>query len=162
MYLAGHYQNAYVTHDIDRAIEDLGERFGLRDFTVLKPEMVFHTPDGDKPASVRAGFAWAGGLQIELIQPLGGFVDHYLPYLPQDPQDPTPRFHHTAVRRDDRDAMRAEIAQLGLPLAFEGEVPGLLYIYLDGRQSLGHYCEYVWASPEGWDLMGWPQGRPIL
>jgi hypothetical protein len=66
------------------------------------------------------------------------------------------------VRRDDLAAMRAEIAQLNLPLAFEGEVPGLTYIYLDTRATLGHYLEYVWASPEGWQMIGWPNGRPVL
>jgi len=58
--------------------------------------------------------------------------------------------------------MRAEIAELGLPLAFEGEVPGLVFIYLDARESLGHYLEYVWASAEGWDMIGWPKDKPLL
>lgn len=31
--------------------------------------------------------------------------------------------------------------------------------YLDARESLGHYFEYVWASPEGWGMIGWPEGR---
>ncbi len=159
MFLHGHYQNAYVTRDLDRAVELLGERYGLEDFIVFEPEMVLKTPLGDKPASVRAALAWAGGLQIELIQPCTGFLDHYLPYLPSDESDPTPRFHHVAVRRDDLAAMRAEIAKLNLALAFEGEVPELIFIYLDARATLGHYLEYVWASPAGWEMMGWPKSR---
>jgi hypothetical protein len=55
--------------------------------------------------------------------------------------------------------MRAEIAKLHLPLAFEGEVPGLIFIYLDARETLGHYLEYVWASPAGWEMSGWPKSR---
>jgi hypothetical protein len=162
MFLRGQYQNAYVTHDLDKAMALLTDRYGLKDYIVFEPEMVLKTPQGEKPSSVRAALAWAGGLQIELIQPCTGFLDHYLPYLPADISDPTPRFHHIAVRRDDLAAMCAEIAELNLPLAFEGEVPGLVYIYLDARGTLGHYLEYVWASPEGWEMIGWPKGRPVL
>ncbi len=161
MFLKGHYQNAYVTHDIHKAMDALTERYGLTGYILFEPEMILKTPEGDRPASVKASLAWAGNLNIELIQPVRGFQDHYLPYLPADKADFTPRFHHVAVRRDDLDAMRAEIARLGLPIAFEGEVPGLVYIYLDARKTLGHYLEYVWASKEGWEMMGWPKDRPI-
>lgn len=74
---------------------------------------------------MRAALAWAGSLQIELIEPVSGFVDLYLPYLPPDRSNPAPRLHHIAVRRDDLSAMREEIERLGLPLAFEGSVPEL-------------------------------------
>lgn len=161
MFVKGHYQNAYVTHDLDRAMELVGKRFGIEDYIVFEPDMVLHTPDGMREARVRAALGWAAGLQFELIQPIAGYVDHYVPFLPQDRADPTPRFHHIAVRRDDLDAMRAEIALLGLPLAFEGSVPGLIFVYLDARAALGHYFEYVWASAEGWAGQGWPADRPV-
>jgi Glyoxalase/Bleomycin resistance protein/Dioxygenase superfamily len=161
MFLNGHYQNAYVTHDLDKAMSLLTERFGLSNYIVFEPSMVLKTPEGEKAATVRAALAWAGGLQFELIEPGSGYQDHYLTFLPDDPADPTPRFHHAAVRRDDLAAMREEIAQLGLSTAFEGSVPGLVFIYLDARSTLGHYLEYVWASPEGWDMIGWPRERPV-
>lgn len=160
MFLQGHYQNAYVTHDLDKAMELVTSRFGVTDFLVFEPELMLTTPDGEKPSKVRAALAWAGGLQIELIQPVSGYQDHYLPYLPKDPADPVPRFHHIALRRDDLDAMHDEIDRLGLPLVSKGEIPDLICVYLDARKHLGHYLEYVWASPEGWDLVGWPEGRP--
>ena len=162
MFLQGHYQNAYLTHDLDAAMALVNQRYGTRDWIVFEPDMVLKTPDGDRESSVRAALAWAGGLQLELIQPTRGWHAHYLPMMAADKADPVPRFHHIAVRRDDLDAMRDEIDRLGLPLAFEGEVPGLVYIYLDARESLGHYLEYVWASPEGWEMIGWPQGRPVI
>jgi hypothetical protein len=162
MFMRGHYQNAYVTHDLDKAMQVISDRYGKIDWIVFAPDMNLRTPQGEKPSSVKAALGWAGGLQLELIQPGAGFQDHYLPFLPADKSDPSPRFHHIAVRRDDLDAMRAEIEQLGLPVAFEGEVPGLVYIYLDARASLGHYFEYVWASPEGWEMIGWPEGRAVI
>lgn len=162
MFLKGHYQNAYVTHDLDKAMALVSDRYGVGDWIVFEPDMPLKTPSGTKPSKVRAALAWDGGLNIELIQPVSGHLDHYLPFLPADPKDPTPRFHHMAVRRDDQDAMRQEIERLGLPLAFEGEVPGLVFIYLDARESLGHFFEYVWATPEAWEMTGWPKDRPVF
>lgn len=161
MYLKGHYQNAYVTHDLDAGMAIIDERFGKIDWLVFEPDMVLKTAAGDRQSSLRAAVGWAGGLNIELIQPVSGWNDTYMPFLPTDPGDPTPRFHHVAVRRDDEAQMREEIARLGLPLAFEGAVPGLLFIYLDARKYLGHYLEYVWATAEAWEGQGWPKDRPV-
>jgi hypothetical protein len=160
-FMQGHYQNAYVTHNLEAAMDILRKRFAVDNYIVFEPDMPFTTPAGPKHVHVKACLAWTGGLQVELIEPISGFIDHYVPYLPKDRSDPTPRFHHIAVRRDDLSAMRQEIAQLGLPLAFEGEVPGLVFVYLDARQTVGHYFEYVWATEEMWRNTGWPQGRPV-
>ena len=162
MHLKGHYQNAYVTHDLDRAMKLIDDRYGKLDWIRFEPDMVLKTPHGDKPMVNRVALAWAGGLNLEVIQPVSGYIDDYAHMLPEDPSDATPRFHHIAVRRDDEAEMRAEIERLGLPLAFEGEVPGLLFIYLDARASLGHYFEYVYATEEAWEMTGWPKGRPVL
>ena len=80
----------------------------------------------------------------------------YAAYLPENEADAAPRLHHVAVRREDLDAMRAEIAQLAAPVVFEGEGPSIQYVLVDARKSLGHYLEYVWATPEGWAMVGWP------
>jgi hypothetical protein len=168
MFLRGHMQNAYVTHDLDRAMELVGNRFGVEKFDRFNPDMVVKTPAGEKPMVSRVASYWAGGLNIEIIEPVSGYVDHYVTMLPADRKDATPRFHHVSLRRDDEAAMRDEIARLGLPLAFEGPVsikdpiPSLVFVYLDGRQSLGHYVEYTWKSPEAWKFVGWPEGRPVF
>lgn len=168
MFLRGHMQNAYVTHDLDRAMEMVGNRFGVERFDRFDPEMVVKTTSGDKPMVTRVASFWAGGLNVEMIEPVSGYVDHYMTMLPQDRSDVTPRFHHISLRRDDEAAMREEIAQLGLPLAFEGPVsikspiPSLVFVYLDGRETLGHYVEFTWKSPEGWKFVGWPKGRPVF
>jgi len=168
MFLRGHMQNAYVTHDLDRAMEMIASRFKVEKFDRFDPEMVINTPDGEQPMSSRVASFWAGGLNVEIIQPVSGYVDHYVSMLPQDRSDAVPRFHHISLRRDDEAAMREEIAQLGLPLAFEGPVtikgpiPKLVFIYLDARRALGHYVEFTWKSPEGWKFVGWPEGRPVF
>jgi hypothetical protein len=167
MFLRGHMQNAYVTHNLDKAMEIVSERCGGERFDRFDPDMVVKTQTGDQPLACRVASFWAGGLNIEIIQPVSGCVDHYAAMLPADRSDAVPRFHHISLRREDEAAMRKEISQFGLPLAFEGPVsikeaiPSLIFIYLDGRALLGHYVEFTWKSPEGWKLVGWPVGRPV-
>lgn len=165
--LRGHMQNAYVTHDLDKAMEIVGNTYGVERFDRFDPEMTVNTPDGPQPMVNRVASYWAGGLNIEIIQPISGYVQHYLNMLPADTKDAVPRFHHISLRRDDEAAMRVEIAALGLPLAFEGPlaikeaIPSLVFVYLDARASLGHYVEFTWKSPEAWTFVGWPEGRPV-
>jgi hypothetical protein len=161
MSFRGHYQNAYVTHDLDRAMELTGRSFGLQDFRVFDASMFLKTPSGEKASSVRVALAWAGGLQIELIQPVSGYLDPYLSALPDDPKDAVPRFHHTAVRRDDLAEMRREVQSLGLDCAFETAGPGLTCLFIDARQRLGHYFELVYATSAGWEMLGWPAGLTV-
>jgi len=162
MYFSGHYQNAYVTHDLDKAMRLFSDRFGLKDWLVYEPEMTVKTLQGLQPYAVRLATAWSGTLQLELIQPVSGFVHHYRNFLPEDSADFVPRFHHTALRRSSEQALRAEIAEIGLPLAFEGEVPGMVFVYLDAREWLGHYLEMCWATPEMWTINGWPADKPAV
>ena len=157
MYLQGHFQNAYVTHDVERGLDILRRRYGV-DAPAMRfdPDMTLKTPDGHKAAKVRVALIWIGMLQVELIQPVSGHVGAYLDVLPADPDDAGLRFHHVCVRRDDLDAMQAEIDASGLPRAFEAAYPGGYFVYLDTRPTLGHYLEYAWATPEGWRAQGWP------
>lgn len=161
MFLRNHYQNAYITHDLEAAMTLVSDRWGVKDWIRFEPDMVLKTREGDKEASVRVALGWCDHVQIELIEPVRGWIDPYRCVLGADGSDPTPVFHHVAVRRDDEAQMRQEIADLGLPVVFEGSVPGLVFIYLDARASLGHFFEYVWADAEGWQGQGWPAGKPV-
>jgi hypothetical protein len=162
MFLHGHMQNAYVTHDLDKAMEIVADRFGVEKFDRFDPDMTVNTPIGPQPMVNRVASYWAGGLNIEIIQPVSGYIEHYLSMLPADKTDAVPRFHHISLRRDDYAEMQAEIARLGLPFVCEGGIPDLLYTYLDGRSTFGHFVEYVWASEAGWKMIGWPEGRPAV
>ncbi|VWX48267.1 VOC family protein [Novosphingobium sp. 9U] len=167
MFIRGHMQNAYVTHDLDKAVEMMGNQFDMQNWDRIDPDMVVNTLEGPKPLQCRVASTWAGGLNIELIEPVGGYVEHYVNMLPDDRSDAVPRFHHISLRRDNEAEMREEVARLGLPLAFEGplstkdKIPSLVFIYLDGRKTLGHYVEFTWKSDEAWRFVGWPEGRPV-
>ena len=167
MFIRGHMQNAYVTHNLDKAMEIVADKFGVEKFDRFDPDMTVNTVDGPQPMTCRVASYWAGGLNIEIIEPVSGYIGHYLSMLPDDRTDAVPRFHHISLRRDDEAEMRKEIAQLGLPLAFEGPlaikdaIPSLVFVYLDARAYLGHYVEFTWKSPEAWEFVGWPEGRPV-
>ena len=106
MYFKGHFQNAYVTHNLDKALEGIDQRFGKIDWIVFEPDMILKTPMGDKESSVRAALGWHDGHQLEVIQPVKGYLDHYLPALPADTNDHTPPLppHRRAPRRRGGDA----------------------------------------------------------
>lgn len=70
MFLRGHMQNAYVTHDLDKAMEMVANRFGVEKFDRFNPDMRVKTPSGDEPLVTRVASFWAGGLNIEIIEPV--------------------------------------------------------------------------------------------
>jgi len=162
MRLTGHYQNGYVTHDLDKALDYFAERFGIEHFGCYDADIEVATPDGPRVLSMRIAAGWTGGLNIEVMQPVSGHVAPLMAMLPSDTGDAVPRFHHIAVRRESLDAMRREIAESGLPLAFGGTPPGMEFAYLDARASIGHFIELVWKEPGGWEKIGWPEGRLAL
>jgi len=162
MQLRGHYQNGYVTHDVDKAMDIFAERFGLERLRAFDVDVTVSTPDGLQPMHLLIANGWAGGVNFELMQPVSGYIDPIVSMLPDDRSDPIPRFHHFALRRDDLDAMRAEIDGSGFPVAFAGEPAGMVFAYLDAREALGHFIELVWKEPGGWEQIGWPEGKQVL
>ncbi len=150
----GFHQNSYVTRDLDKAIVMLGERYNLHDFIHFEPEMTVDTSYGGRGfCHVKVAMAWADGLMFELVQPIAGLVQHYVDFLPDDD---SLRFHHAGMRVPDWDACRSGLVSKGEIIAYEGEVPGVNWLYVDARATLGHYLEYTWVSPEMWKAMGGP------
>jgi hypothetical protein len=163
MFFRGHYQNGYVTRDIDEAKILMSERFGLSDYVMFDPaDIEVDTPYGRRAYKSRMALAWSGGLQIELIQPLNEDTrELYRDALAPEAGDFIPRFHHIAVRRPTVETLRHEVEQIDLPLLMEGEVPGFVFYYVDMRQQLGHHVEMTWATEEMWAYNKWPADRPV-
>lgn len=150
MYLERHYQNAYVTPDIQRAIEVMKAQFGVTDADVLYTEATTDvwTPQGSGPNTSKLAFIWVGKLQYELIEPISGPSDLYSAAV--DPEKLF-NFHHICMRVMDWDAFRADVERQKRPVVIEGHTPsGLKFCYLDARDTLGHYLEYVWAPDPMW------------
>ena len=145
-----HSQLAYVTNDLDRAMAALKDAYGVPGFF----EMSTLQPGEDAKGRPVLKFALAvvGGVEIELIEPVGDTAPVFSDFLPAG-EDLAIRFHHIATRIDGPLAhWEAHVASLDLarhPVVFEGGVGDMLrYIYTDERATLGHYVEHVWMSAE--------------
>ena len=147
-----HFQNAYITRDIDKAIETFRKRLnGPVDARSFEVTVDVWTPKGSGKATNKLAFIWIDNLQYELIQPVAGLVDVYSDQLPADD---SLKFHHVCMRVDDWDSFRANVDKLSYPVVLEGSSVALKYVYLDARDTLGHYLEYVWMTPERWKQLG--------
>ena len=161
MHMREHYQNAYVTRDLDWAQKRMSEDYGLGGWSRFEVEFPVQTPFGEQLQATKVASAWAGWLQIELIEPVSGYIAPFEAFLPDDPGDPALRFHHFAQRRESMAEVAADIAKTGLGIACQGGIPDLTYTYLDARATLGHFVELVWATPAGWEMIGWPKDRVV-
>jgi hypothetical protein len=147
MFLENPYQVSYVTSDLDAGMAVFKEQFGVESFRVLADGTGgshVWTPQGEGQMVVKAAVARMGKTVLELMQPVSGLVgiyrDHLLP-------GQTLRLHHLAMLVDDIDAVRAESEKMGRPVVMASDFKGGRLIYVDARDSLGHYLEYVWTAP---------------
>jgi hypothetical protein len=155
MKLDGFFQNAYVTRDLDHAIAAMKERHGIKDFLELEPQMEVYTREGGHgPCHIRVGLGWKDDFLFELIQPVSGNIQHYVDFLPKDEKDASLRLHHLGLLiRDEKKYESARAAIDPKTLSYEGGIEGVKWYYLDARDTMGHYLEYMWSTPEMWDMM---------
>ncbi len=146
---ARHSQIAYVTNDLDAAIEMFKREFGAPGFFVFtnaQPGMA--QSDG---AQLRIALTLIGGVEIELIEPIGETAPLFSAVLPES-AELVVRFHHVAQRIEGPiENWNAHVSALDAsvhPVAWTGEQgDDLRYMYTDERATLGHYVEHVWFSP---------------
>ena len=146
---SGFLQVAYVTTDIEQAIEFMGSHHGVLRWARLCP-LEIETGKGKK-AMLNIGLAYVGALQLELIQPLGGHDGVYRDALPA--HGFAIRHHHVAQLIDtpeNYEKQRRDVMSRNVRIALEGESPGnARYFYSDCRDSLGHYVEHIYFTPAG-------------
>jgi Glyoxalase/Bleomycin resistance protein/Dioxygenase superfamily len=146
-----HYQNAYITRDIEKAIEGIRARSAGAKVMRFEGPVEVTTAKARGTAISKLAFIWINNLQYELIQPVSGLVDIYKDELPEDD---SLRFHHICMRVPEWDNFRARVDQEGYRVVLEGGSDMLKYIYIDAREFVGHYLEYVWMTPQRWTAMG--------
>jgi hypothetical protein len=148
-----HYQNAYVTRNVDKAVAGFKQYADLRALMEIEVPVQMWTPRGEGRGVQKLAFAWVGDLNYELIEPKEG--DALAIYRDALPADDRLVFHHVCHVVDDFDALMARIEKQPFPVVLKGGTPGLLeFVYVDTRPWLGHYTEYVWMVPERWAAMG--------
>lgn len=156
MIVGRHYQNAYVTRNVDKAVAQFKDRADIRTLLETQVSVNLWTPKGEGVGVQKLAFVWVGDMQFELIQPIEGDVLSL--YRDALPTDDSLKFHHVCQLVDDWDAFMARVDQQPFPVVLKGGTAGMLeFLYLDTREWLGHYTEYVWMVPDRWAAMG---GRP--
>lgn len=145
---AEHFQIAYATNDIDRAVALFGERYGVREFHRLEGPL----RDGGR---IRVELAWAGPLMVELMTASGPGSAIYMSRLPAS-DGFVLRHHHLGYlvqSAAEWDALMGEVARRGLSLAHESETEGLMRSCFVDAPELGHYLEYILPAPRGLALL---------
>ena len=139
-------QMAYVIEDIHAAIEwwvrdaKTGPWFLLDSF--LGPDQIYR--GAQSKADVSIAMAFAGHMQIELIQPKD---DHPSVYR-ETVQARGFGFHHIGIACVDVDAERAAYEARGYTLAFHAAVPtGGAVAYMDGGAANPGFVELIPATP---------------
>ncbi|MGW4339521.1 VOC family protein [Rhodococcus koreensis] len=139
-------QMAYVTNDMDRALTEFADTFGVTKF--FRTDNAEYAVGSGRVAICHVAVAVSGGVQIEVIQPIGGESQLYRTVL--DGDDYQLRHHHVAYFPETleqlgelRDGMRAA----GFELVVDATGPYGSYFYADTRRSLGHYIECICFEP---------------
>jgi hypothetical protein len=143
----GFGQMAWVTNDIDQAVALFKDRHDTGEFFIVRD---LEAPlSGDRIAKMNLALAHAGGIDIELIEPLGGEDGVWREILRGDGGFEM-HFHHHAQMvssREDLDRLKQEGIAQGFPVSVEGRTadgPG--FFYLDCRATLGHHVEYLYSE----------------
>jgi catechol 2,3-dioxygenase-like lactoylglutathione lyase family enzyme len=144
--LLEHFQMAYVTNDLDRARTLFRQRLGIREFARLEGK----TPGG---GYIEAEFAWVGTLMYELIRARGPGTELYTDLLAGS-SDFAVRHHHLGYLVQNQaqwDAVQANAQRHDLHVAAHNVNP-LVEVCFVNVPELGHYLEYLFATPAGLDF----------
>lgn len=144
------FHAGYVVRDLDQAMANLRETFGVSRWKVLP------MPEGTPARAI--GFAYAGETMIELVEvdPAGELLPIHRGWVPEREADA--RLNHLAYRLDSEDELRALVAWFeGAGVATArlesfGDIFSLYY-YADTTAQLGHYSEFVCLGPAGLDFL---------
>jgi catechol 2,3-dioxygenase-like lactoylglutathione lyase family enzyme len=146
-----HYQNAYVTRDMEQSLAFFRDQCGAENASSFEVEVDVWTPSGSGKVRNRLAFIWIDNLQYELIQPVSGLVDIYTNAIPNDEHM---QFHHICMRVPAWRAFRDRVDDRGYKVVLEGGDENLRYLYLDARDTVGHYLEYTCMTDERWLQLG--------
>jgi Glyoxalase/Bleomycin resistance protein/Dioxygenase superfamily len=147
---AQHFQVAYVTNDIERAIGTFERDYDFPGFYLFSN--VGLDVGGSGGPQLKIAIVYVNGVEIELIEPLGDTAPLYKDVLSNDAGLQI-RFHHMAMRIEGSinnwEAHAASIDTAKHPIVYQGGLGDeLRFIYTDERERLGHYVEHIWMSPD--------------
>ncbi|GAC1572099.1 MAG: hypothetical protein NVS3B5_00750 [Sphingomicrobium sp.] len=132
---SGFYQLGFVARDLDHAVAALGDRFGIMQFRRRRASDWLQT-----------AHAWTAGAMIEVMQIGDSAPALFEGYVPTDQR--AIRLHHHGYRVADQaswDEIAHRCASAGFVVPLEGTVMNgdLRYMYVDTRDALGVFSEFV-------------------
>jgi hypothetical protein len=144
--LAEHFQMAYVTNDIERAGALFRERLGIREFRTIEGA----TPDG---GHIRSDLAWVGTLMYELVEAHGEDGRVFSDRLPETDSFAIRHHHLGYLIHDEREwqGIAAGAERAGWPALVRAPNALVQACFVDAPE-LGHYLEYLHATPAGLDF----------
>lgn len=138
-----HFQIAFATTDMDRALEIFRDRYGVKEFRSLGGP----TPAGGQ---VRMEIGWAGGVMYELLWAEGPGSEVFRAGLPESGFAIRPHHLGYNVRSPEAwDALQAEIERKGLKIVHRTAIPGFLQAIIVEDPDLGQYLEYILPEAGG-------------
>jgi hypothetical protein len=139
-------QTAWITNDMDGALDLFARDYGITEWLQFRN---FNMQTGpDRFADTHFSLAKRGGIELELIQPLGGADEVYVQALQGKPNGLKVCFHHICYLQQTREALerlRAAAQARGREIVLSGLTDsGTTYFYTDDRATLGHHIEYIY------------------
>lgn len=141
-----HAHSAWVTNDLDRAVEIFSRRYGISEFSFIGGQM-------PKGGHIKVAFAWAGGQVLEIICATGEGTEFYNEVLPQ--HEFAIRFHHLGFIVHDEagwKALEADLRAGDWPIVHQTLTGTFIDAYYIKAPELGHYLEYVRPLTAGIDF----------
>lgn len=129
--------SAWVTNDLERAMEVFQRRYGIAAFSFIEGP----SPEG---GHIKVAFAWAGGQVLELIHATGPGFDFYNELLPAD--EFAIRFHHLGFVIEDEAGWKQledELREGQWEIAYSTLSGNFIDAYYVRAPELGHFLEYV-------------------
>lgn len=136
------FQICWVVADIEAAEGWFTEHLGVPKWLRI-PDVRFGPEDtryrgGLAEYTIHVSLGYAGGQQLELIQPVSG-RSVYAEHLDRN----GPGLHHVAWLTEDLDATLADAAERGIAVTQQGSPPGMRFAYLDGSTAGAPYIELM-------------------
>jgi methylmalonyl-CoA/ethylmalonyl-CoA epimerase len=142
-------QIGIVVPDLEQSTRLLLELFGIGPFRFIewpnRPDSRYWFRGHEESIRIRQGFAQAGDLELELIQPVDGEQNAYHQFL----RDHGGGIHHVLFEVDDMDAIVTVLAHRGISVlqAGTGIRPGTRWVLLDSFELVGFLIELRQRAP---------------
>ena len=142
-------QIGYATTDCAEAVRRYAERYGVSKFLLMPNTESIISPG--QLAILNVALAFVNDTMIEFIEPVSGSDAIYRDALPSGGF--AIRHHHlgySMFSEEEWQAKQREIERQKIEVVLSGESPDVIrYQYIDLRDDVGHYVEYLYYLGRG-------------